>query len=97
LDVLLHPNGPRDADWTPHFASKTTPLFIVDFPLADSTSGYHRVVIVMAFCWAVHKTLAQIRMGRSASGASERAVSLTLELKNIWAPAKPKPKRKKPG
>jgi hypothetical protein len=48
----------------------------------------------MAFCWAVYKTIGQIRMGRCAAGATERAVALTISLRNIWAPVKGTRKRK---
>jgi hypothetical protein len=97
VDVLLHPKGPRDGEWAHHFASKVTPLFIIDFPLGGKDSGYCRLTLIMAFCWAVYKTIGQIRMGRCAQGAGERAAALTISLNNIWLTRKPKAKIKKPG
>jgi hypothetical protein len=88
LDVLSHANGPCDGAWCNTSAHKVTPLFIADYPLADSKFGYNRLAVVMAFCWAICKTIDQIKMGRSADGASARAVNLTMTLKNIWAPIK---------
>ena len=97
VDVLLHPKGPRDGEWAHHFASKVSPLFIIDFPLGGKDSGYCRLILLMAFCWAVYKTIGQIRMGRCAQGAGERAAALTISLNNIWLTRKPKAKIKKPG
>ena len=95
-DVLLHPLGPADGEWFRSFGRKSSPLFIPDYPLAGVVSGYCRLPLVMSFCWAVYKIIGQIRMGRCASGASERVVALTISLKNIWAPgpAKRNGKRK---
>jgi len=89
-DVLLHPNGPADSAWYSSFSNKNSPLFILDYPHAAVNSGYNRLSLVMAFCWAVDKTISQIRMGRNATGATERAVALTMTLRNIWAPVKSK-------
>jgi hypothetical protein len=89
-DVLLHPKGPADGAWYSSFSSKNSPLFILDYPPAEGTSGYNRLSLVMSFCWAVYKTIGQIRMGRSATDATGRAVALTLTLRNIWAPIKTK-------
>ena len=74
--------------WTLLYDNKVTPLFIPDFPLAEPNAGYNRLSLTMAFCWAVHKTIDQIKMGRSAEGAESRIITLTLSLKNIWAPPK---------
>jgi len=84
-DVLSHPKGPGDCGWHSSFVNKTTPLFITDFPLAESGFGYNRLALVMSFCWAIYKVIGQIRMGRCSEGAGERAVALTISLKNIWA------------
>ena len=43
---------------------------------------------LVAFSWAVHKTIDQVKVGRSAEGADARIVTLTMSLKGIWAPAK---------
>ena len=93
--VLLHPNGPGDATWHSLMANKVSPLFITDFPLAEPNDGYCRLALIMSFCWAINKTISQIRMGRCATGAGERAVALTLSLKSIWARAKKSGKRKR--
>jgi hypothetical protein len=90
LDVLMHPNGPRDDGWVHHFANKVSPLFIIDYPETVNCIGYCRLALIMAFCWAVYKVVGQIRMGRCAEGAGERVVSLTILLRNIWAPVKKK-------
>ena len=94
-DVLLHPHGPADRDWYNSFSSKTSPLFILDYPPAEASLSYNRLSLVMAFCWAVYKTIGQIRMGRCATGATERAVALTISLRNIWAPVKGNNNRKR--
>jgi hypothetical protein len=85
---LLHPSGPCDGEWYCTTTSKTTPLFITDYPLADANRGYNRLALVISFCWAIYKTISQIKMGRSASGACARAVSLTMSLRKIWTSAK---------
>jgi hypothetical protein len=94
-DVLLHPLGPADRDWYNSFSSKTSPLFILDYPPAEAGFSYNRLSLVMTFCWAVYKTIGQIRMGRCATGATERAVALTISLRNIWAPVKGNNNRKR--
>jgi len=94
-DVLLHPNGPGDGTWHSLMANKVSPLFITDFPLAEPNDGYCRLALIMSFCWAINKTISQIRMGRCATGAGGRAVALTMSLKNIWARAKKTGKRKR--
>jgi hypothetical protein len=86
--VLNHALGPRDYDWIKSFDGKLSPIFILDFPLAEHGAGYNRLALVMSFCWAIHKIIDQIRMGRCADEADARAVTLTLSLKNIWAPVK---------
>ena len=86
--VLNHALGPRDNDWIKFFDSKLSPIFILDFPPAMHGAGYNRRALVMSFCWAIHKIIDQIRMGRCAEEADARAVTLTLSLKNIWAPVK---------
>ena len=88
IDVLLHPSGPCDGEWYSTTTSKTTPLFITDYPLADANQGYNRLALVISFCWAIYKTISQIKMGRSATGACARAVSLTMSLRKIWTSAK---------
>jgi hypothetical protein len=84
--ILNNSRGPSDVAWTLLYDNKVTPLFIPDFPLAEPNAGYNRLSLTMAFCWAVHKTIDQIKMGRSAEGAESRIITLTLSLKNIWAP-----------
>jgi hypothetical protein len=92
--ILNNPKCPRDESWICLYDKKVSPHFILDFPLADSNAGYNRLSLIMAFCWAVHKIIDQIKMGRSAEGADSRIVALTMSLKNIWAP--PKKTSKKP-
>jgi len=70
--------------------NKTTPIFIIDSPPADKAAGYSRIALVMSFCWAIHKIISHIKMGRCAAGADTRAIALTLTLRNIWAPVKKK-------
>jgi hypothetical protein len=94
-DVLLHPLGPRDRAWHDLIINKTSPIFITDFPLEDAQADYCRLALIMSFCWAINKSISQIRMGRCASGAGERAVALTISLRNIWAPTKKNRKRKR--
>ena len=74
--------------WAGLAVNKVSPLFIPDYPPADPKAGYSRLALIMAFSWAVHKTIDQIKVGRSAEGADARAVALTMSLKNLWAPAK---------
>jgi hypothetical protein len=93
--VLLHPLGPADFEWRSVFSGKISPLFILDYPPAEDNQGYNRLSLVMSFCWAVYKTIGQIRMGRCATGATERAVALTISLRNIWAPVRGKNTRKR--
>jgi len=97
LNTVLHPSVPIDNEWVQVFAEKTTPLFIIDFPLEGKNTSYCRLALVMSFAWSIYKTISQIRMGRCALGAGERATSLTLELSNFWLTCKPKVKIKKPG
>jgi hypothetical protein len=85
--ILYGANGPCDLSWAGLVGNKVSPLFIPDYPLADPKAGYNRLALTMAFCWAVHKTIDQIKMGRSAEGADARVVTMTMSLKNIWAPA----------
>ena len=89
-DVLLHPYGPADSGWHSFFCNKLSPLFILDYPPAEASQDYNRLSLLMAFCWAIYKTIGQVRMGRCATGAAERAVALTISLRNIWAPVKGK-------
>ena len=84
--VLLSPVGPRDFDWLKHYDNKQSPIFILDSPPADLDTGYNRLALVMTFCWAVHKIISQIVMGRNPEDADARIVTLTLALRNIWAP-----------
>ena len=86
--ILYGAYGPRDLPWAGLAVNKVSPLFIPDYPPADPKAGYSRLALIMAFSWAVHKTIDQIRVGRSAEGADARIVSLTMSLRNIWAPAK---------
>ena len=86
--VVNNHRCPRDEDWVCLLSRKVTPCFIIDFPLADTKSGYNRLALVMCFCWAVHKTIEQIRSGRSSEDADRRIITLTVSLSNIWAPAK---------
>ena len=91
--VLHHPMGPHDYDWVKHYDNKRSPIFILDSPPADPGAGYNRLALVVSFCWAVNKIISQIRMGRSAEDAKAHIVTLTMSLRNIWAPVK---KAKKP-
>jgi len=86
--VLNHPLGPRDSEWTKLYDGKLSPIFILDSPPADHDAGYNRLALVMSFCWAIHKIIGQIKMGRCAEDADTRAIALTLSLRNIWAPVK---------
>ena len=86
--VLHHPLGPYDYDWVKHYDNKRSPIFILDTPPADPGAGYNRLALVASFCWAVNKIISQIRMGRSAEDAEARIVTLTMSLRNIWAPVK---------
>jgi hypothetical protein len=94
-DVLLHPRGPNDTSWYRSFQELITPLYLPVSPPAGKQLGYNRLTLIMAFCWAVYKTISQIRMGRSSFGASERIVSMTLELRNVWIVSSPNRKRKR--
>jgi hypothetical protein len=70
-------------------------LYLLISPPADKQLGYNRLALTMVFCWAVYKTISQIRMGRSAVGASERIVTMTLDFRNIWILALRNRKRKR--
>jgi hypothetical protein len=82
--IICGPGGPNDIGLANFFAKKTTPLFIPDYPIADPAFGYCRLSLIMTLCWAIHKTINQIKMGRDPLGADHRAVALTLSLKSIW-------------
>jgi len=97
MSILRHPKGPHDDEWVQHFADKVSPLFIIDFPLGGKDCGFCRLALVLSFCWAIYRTIGQVRMGRCVEGAGERAVSLTLSLTNVWSTVKPRAKLKKPG
>jgi hypothetical protein len=94
-DTLLHPRGPNDTSWYRSFNELKTPLYLPVSPPADKQLGYNRLSLIMVFCWTVYKTISQIRMGRSAIGASERIVSTTMEFRNVWTLALPNRKRKR--
>jgi hypothetical protein len=83
-NILNKSHGPRDLLWSSTFVGRTTPLFIIDYPIADPNTGYCRLALVMAFCWAIYKTINQIRDGRNALNADIRAEALTVSLGNIW-------------
>ena len=82
--IINNSHGPRDLAWASIFVDRTLPLYIIDYPLADSGFGYNRLALVLTFCWAVHKAIGQIRNGRCAENANSRIVALTLSLNNIW-------------
>jgi hypothetical protein len=84
--VINGTRGPNDVGFANCFEKKTTPLFVMDYPPADPAAGYCRLSLIMTLCWAIHKTISQIKMGRVPLGADRRAIALTLSLKNIWSP-----------
>jgi hypothetical protein len=67
---------------------KVSPIFIPDYQPADTDAGYSRIALVMAFCWAIHKIIDQVKAGRSSDKADARAITLTMSLRKIWAPIK---------
>ncbi len=85
--VISGPGGPADLTFASYFENSSAPLYALDYPPADGKGGYNRLGLVMTFCWAIHKTISQIRMGRVALGADRRACALILSLKNIWCPS----------
>ena len=91
--TLSHCEGPNDPEMRGYFSSKTNPLFVLDYPPAGSSLGYSRLSFVMCFCWAVYKTIEQVRMGRDNEGAAERVLLLTLSLKNLWKTRVKKPSK----
>ena len=86
--VVNNQRCPRDEAWVCLLSRKVTPVFVLDFPLADANAGYNRLAQIMSFCWAVHKIVDQIKSGQCADGAAGRIISLSVSLSNIWAPAK---------
>ena len=84
--LLAHPSGPKDTAFATISKSKTSPIFFPDYRPASAKLGYNRLSLVMCFCWAVHSTIGQIRMGRSPMKAGDRILALTLSLRYIWAP-----------
>jgi len=84
--VISGPGGPRDLAFASCFENTSIPLYGIDYPPAVGKGGYNRLSLVMSFCWAIHKTISQIRMGRVALDADHRAYALTLSLKSIWNP-----------
>jgi hypothetical protein len=86
--ILNNSRCPRDEAWICLHSKKVTPCFILDFPLAEADAGYNRLAMVMCFCWAVHKTIDQVKSGQSAEGADRRIVANTMSFKSIWAPIK---------
>ena len=83
-NIINNSHGPRDLAWASLFVDRTLPLYIIDYPLADSGFRYNRLALVLTFCWAVHKAIGQIRNGRCAENADSRIVALTLSMNNIW-------------
>jgi hypothetical protein len=83
-NIINKPHGPRDSLWASLFADRTAPLYIIDYQIADPNTGYCRLALVLTFCWAIHKTINQIRSGRDALNADSRAEALTISLSNIW-------------
>ena len=88
--VLYHPLGPHDTEWISLLDHKVSPFFIPDYPPAALDAGYiySRIALLMSFCWAIHKVIDQVKAGRSSDKADARAISLTISLRNIWAPIK---------
>ena len=84
--VISGPGGPGDITFASFFENSSVPLYALDYPPAGGGEGYNRLSLVMTFCWAIHKTISQVRMGRVALGADRRACALTLSLKSIWSP-----------
>ena len=84
--VINGPGGPGDLSFASYFENSAIPLYGIDYPPAVDGKGYNRLCLVMTFCWAIHKTISQIRMGRVALDADRRACALTLSLKSIWNP-----------
>jgi len=84
---MSHHRGPHDPGWVVHFQS-SSPIFIPAFQPAPREAGYNRIAFIMSFSWATLKAIDQIRAGRSSTNADSRIVSLTISLRNIWAPAK---------
>ena len=78
----------RDPMWISSFEDRTLPLYLIDYSTADPKLGYNRLALVMSFCWAVHKTISQIRNGRDPSNADIRTASLTETLNNVWSKSK---------
>jgi hypothetical protein len=85
--AMSHHRGPHDPGWVVHFQS-SSPIFIPAFQPAPREAGYNRIAFIMSFSWATLKAIDQIRAGRSSTNADSRIVSLTISLRNIWAPAK---------
>jgi len=85
--VINGPDGPADITFASFFENSSVPIYALNYPPADGGEGYNRLSLVMTFCWAIHKTINQVRMGRDALGADRRACALTLSLKSIWSPA----------
>ena len=78
----------RDPMWISSFEDRDLPLYLIDYSTADPKLGYNRLALVMTFCWAVHKTISQIRNGRDPTNADIRTASLTVSLNNVWSKSK---------
>jgi ribonuclease HI len=88
LDALLSVEGPGDQLFTKLYRKKSTPLFILDFPTADSGSDYSRLVFICCALWAIWSSLSEIKKGRSADGAQRRISTKILSMKKIWTATK---------
>ena len=86
--VMYHPLGPHDTDWINWMDHKVSPIFIPDYQPAAPDAGYSRIALVMSFCWGIHKIIDQVKAGRSSDKADARAITITMSLRNIWAPIK---------
>ena len=80
--ALRSHEGPNDPLFTKIFDLKTTPLFILDFPLTKLK--YSRLSFIMCALWAIWDNLLQIKKGRSKSNAASRIEKDIIGHKNIW-------------
>ena len=67
-----------------YLLTELPPCLLLTTRFSDPNIGYCRLALVMSFCWAIHKTINQIRSGRDALNADIRAEALTVSLSNIW-------------
>jgi ribonuclease HI len=83
--VLISPEGPADPSFRSIYDKKTTPLFILDFPVAKPTLGYSRLCLCICAIFSVWNCRVEIKKGRDCAGVVPRIVNRILSERRWWS------------